>query len=462
MRIFKHASIILLMLIFYDAAYACTCVIPDPPCAYYGRVAAIFLGRAVGSPQPQTQVDEHGNKTVYDVGTIRFLVQENYKGAPGYEIEIHSGTGGGDCGFWFLRNESYVVYAYRNPEDNKLYTSICSRTKHVSRADEDLAYLRALAHAKPGATLYGSVNRFTGYSADGRLSEYAQMKGVKILVTGGGQTIETVTNEAGEYKVTGLPPGEYDAVPQLPDNLGAGSNRDRNDGQGRFERREPVRLLEHGCANLSFSVRFSGSVSGKVVDAVGQPVKKILLTLLSSDNNRRYWSAWTDDEGYYEFRMVQPGSYFVGFNLEEHGKGPETYYPGVKSRADASLITVGEGEKLKGYDLTIPTRLLERQLEVTVVWPDGKPAVGVTVYCDTKAVVSDERAVTDEKGTAVITLFENQRYLIHVRAERNDKDFHATPIDIRIDKKVKSLKMVLAKEGFGYDDDEIIKYKSPN
>ena len=131
MRTFKHLAALFFILFAFDAAYACFCATPRPPCDYYGESTAIFLGRVVGSAERKTFVDTKGNKTVYDVGTIRFLVQENYKGAPGYEIEIHSGTGGGDCGYWFLRNESYVVYAYKS-EDNNLDTSTCTRTKHVS------------------------------------------------------------------------------------------------------------------------------------------------------------------------------------------------------------------------------------------------------------------------------------------------------------------------------------------
>src|SRR5262245_14621418 len=119
------------------------CVTPGPPCDNYGEATAIFVGRVVGSLE-RKYVERNGNKTVYDVGTIRFLIQENLKGAPGYEIEIHSGRGDGDCGYMFLRNESYVVYAYKSSEDNMLYTGICTRTKHASEAKEDLDYLRGL------------------------------------------------------------------------------------------------------------------------------------------------------------------------------------------------------------------------------------------------------------------------------------------------------------------------------
>ena len=140
MRTCQRLAVVLFVFLAFDTAYACSCSPAGPPCDYYGEAAAIFLGRVVGSAQRKSYVDENGDKTVYDVGKIRFLVQENYKGAPGYEVEIHSGTGGGDCGYWFLRNESYVVYAYKSSAGG-LTTNICTRTRHVSHASEDLEYL---------------------------------------------------------------------------------------------------------------------------------------------------------------------------------------------------------------------------------------------------------------------------------------------------------------------------------
>jgi len=73
MRTCKHFVAVLFILFAFDAAYACSCMAPPPPCAYYGESEAIFLGRVVGSVDRKTYVDEHGNKIVYDVGTIRFL-----------------------------------------------------------------------------------------------------------------------------------------------------------------------------------------------------------------------------------------------------------------------------------------------------------------------------------------------------------------------------------------------------
>lgn len=461
----KYLAAVFFILFASSIALACSCVRSRPPCNYYGTTDAIFLGRVVGSAQRKTYVDENGNKTVYDVGTIRFLVLENYKGAPGYEVEIHSGTGGGDCGYWFLRNETYVVYAYRNKETGALSTSICTRTSHVSDAEEDLTYLRGLKNASAdGGTLYGSLKRIIGDLEYGPAEEGPAMAGVKVVISGEGRTIETTTNANGEFKATGLPPGEYDAFPDLPSNLGAISNRDEKDNFGRFTGRKPQKLSDHSCAELSFIVQFNGTVSGTVLDAEGKPAKEVQLNLVPGNNGDSERWTWTNEEGRYEFPMVQPGSYLLGFNLkwvpDKDDPYPKTYYPGVKTRSEAALITVGEGEKLKGYDMTLPQKLAERKVTVAVVWPDGSPAVGVDVYYEiSEGTSSDKTVETNKQGKAVLSLFENYRYIVYSTAERNKKAVHSAPIEIDVNKGLEPLKFVLNKPGYGYDEQRALKRK---
>ncbi|HET8782694.1 MAG TPA: hypothetical protein VFM63_09760 [Pyrinomonadaceae bacterium] len=467
MRIVKGFAAVLFLLLAFDVAVACSCAEPRSPCNYYGGTAAIFVGRAVGAAEQRSVVDENGNKTTYDVGTIRFLVLENFKGASGYEVEINSGTGGGDCGYWFQRNETYLVYAFLLPDGKSFYTHICTRTRPLSAAKEDLEYLRSLSGAKPGATLYGSLKRYIGDLDRGPLEEGPKMAGVKVVVTGEGKTIETTTNNAGEFRVTGLSPGDYDASPQLPDNLIAISNRDEKDNFGRFTRREPVGLTEFGCGEINFSVQFNGVISGRIVDAAGEPAKEVQLRLgFADDEGNEQWT-WTDKEGNYEFVRVQPGNYLLGFNLtwapDKNDPYPRTFYPGVKTRAEAALITVGEGERLKGYNMTLPPRLSQREVKVTVVWPDGRPAAGVMVYYEMNDVTDPgDKVDTDTKGRATVTLFDNYHYIIYATVERNGKDVHATPIEVYVDKSLKPLRFVLSKKGYGLDEREALKRKSSN
>ena len=466
MRPGKHLAAFFFILLSFSATYACSCLPSRPPCNYYGTADAIFLGRVIGSTEPHAAIDADGNEKAFDVGTVKFLVAENYKGAPGPEVEVYSGATS-SCGYRFVRNESYVVYAYRSTS-GALSTTICSRTRLVSAAAEDLEYFRGLAKAKAGGTLYGNLMRFIRDPAEGSVEEGPKMSGVKIVVTGEGRTIETMTNANGEYRLTGLPPGDYDAYPELPSTLGFTSNRDKNKSRdfGRFEGREPVPLVDRGCGELSFTVEFNGSVSGKVVDAEGKPVKEVEVNLMSGDNSEKNWFTSTDREGRYEFRMVQPGRYLLGFNLkwspDKDDPYPKTYYPGVKTRSETTLLTIGEGVQLKGYDLTLPPKLTEREVMVTVVWPDGRTVVNVEVFYEISEGLSlGERVKTDKQGRAVLRLFEDYRYLIYGRAERDDNDVHSAPVEIVVNADLAPLRVVLDKPGYGSSAKDALKRKSP-
>lgn len=457
----------LLILIPFDSVNACSCMRAGPPCDYYAEASAIFLGRVVGSAERKSHTDRDGNKTVYDVGTIRFLIQESFKGVAGHEVEIHSGKGGGDCGYWFVRNESYVVYAYESSEDKKLWTNICTRTAHVSEASEDLEYLRGLSTAKLGGTLYGEIRRLIGDPEHGPVKEGPKMAGLKILIKGADQSFEAVTNDKGQYRITGLPAGDYDAFPQLPENLGAIGARDTIDRFGSYSGRKPVKVSDRSCAEISFSVQFNGVVAGKITNAKGEPVKDVHINLVWAEDDEKDWSAWTDEEGRYEFHMVQPGNYFLGLNLRwapgKEDPYPRTYYPGSKDKSNAALITVGEGEKLKGYDLTLPSPLAEREIRVTVVWPDGRPAVRASVNAELigfGSSPSGNHETTDEKGRVAIKLFDDHRYIIYADARLTaDKSVYAEPIEVLVSKNLQPPKLVLAKQGYPYDDVEKLKRK---
>ncbi len=47
----------------------------------------------------------------------------------------------GDCGYDFQTGETYLVYANRDEDSNYIFTGSCTRTRRLSDAGEDLAYL---------------------------------------------------------------------------------------------------------------------------------------------------------------------------------------------------------------------------------------------------------------------------------------------------------------------------------
>jgi hypothetical protein len=375
------AIILLVVLLGHTDIQACSCARPPLPCEAYGRASAVFLGLVVDSVQ-QKSVDRDGVTTVYDVGTIRFAVQESFKGITTREVEIHSGTGGGDCGYWFLRGQVYLVYAYKDSEDGKLWTNICTRTSLRPDAGDDLKFLHGLNSAKPGATLFGVLRRILGDPYHGPFRQAGPMSDIRIIIEGDPGRFETVTNAQGEYTLSGLPPGKYDARPVLPENLGVIAQHDTVDRFGSYSGHAKMELANLSCAEMSFRVQSNGVISGQIKDQEGKAIKDLKVDLVKSDDPKKDWAAWTDENGHYEFHMVQPDAYLLGVNLSwvpsKDTPYPRTFFKatGVQAtnnQSEATVIVVGDGTRLQGYDLMLPPRFTERTVEGTVLWPDGSP-----------------------------------------------------------------------------------------
>lgn len=105
------------------------------------------------------------------------------------------------------------------------------------------------------------------------------------------------------------------------------------------------------------------------------------MNLQAEENEERYWYTWTDKEGRYEFPLVQPGNYLLGFNLR--------WAPDKDS-------------------LTLPPALSRRQLPVSV------EVNGATSLSDSTKTDGSFRA------------------RLHTRIE----SFRITPVEVLVDKKL--------------------------
>lgn len=139
-------------------AYACDCAEIQSPAEGLRSSDAVFSGEVTGfgaeDPNPRDDVP---------LGGVRFGVEAWWKGISGNTAVIH-GQGQGyfgtaeegemlvlnTCDVTFERGSSYLVYAYHGEGDGDetLRTDICTATKHLSDADEDLRVL-----GSPSATL---------------------------------------------------------------------------------------------------------------------------------------------------------------------------------------------------------------------------------------------------------------------------------------------------------------------
>lgn len=138
-RELRHLTLLLLFVLPFvpDAGYACDCDLPRGNKSLRQQViearkksAAIFTGTVLEI------IKQPGDFYV----TVKFKVEESWKGLRSAEATVFTGQGGGDCGYKFETGKQYLVYAYKR-SDSELETNICQRTALLAESAEDLKVL---------------------------------------------------------------------------------------------------------------------------------------------------------------------------------------------------------------------------------------------------------------------------------------------------------------------------------
>lgn len=114
---------------------ACSCLPPGPPQEAFEYADAVFEGRAAG-------VEDLAGSPLSD-RRFEFEVLRQWKGELPATVAIRSAASGAACGRSFEIGEIYLIYASAHPDDDDLRDNLCSRTRPLGRADEDLAVLGA-------------------------------------------------------------------------------------------------------------------------------------------------------------------------------------------------------------------------------------------------------------------------------------------------------------------------------
>jgi hypothetical protein len=126
-----NVYVVLLALLFSaNIASACKCAPPPSVSQSFQSATAVFIGKVETVEEVKFQ----------RVITLRVI--EAFKGVGDKTLVLHTGSGGGDCGYPFVIGQSYLVYASGTSDD--LGTNICTRTKGVGEASPELATLRKL------------------------------------------------------------------------------------------------------------------------------------------------------------------------------------------------------------------------------------------------------------------------------------------------------------------------------
>ena len=134
---FRAILAVVVTLLVARAGLACNCDLPRTGKSFKqvviearNKSKAVFSGTVVAIDK------KPGDFYV----TVRFKVEEFWKGKLSKEATVSTGQGGGDCGYKFEVGQRYLVYAY-GYNDADLGTNICQRTASLIEAAEDLKVL---------------------------------------------------------------------------------------------------------------------------------------------------------------------------------------------------------------------------------------------------------------------------------------------------------------------------------
>lgn len=124
-------------------------------------------------------------------------------------------TAFGECGFHFQMGETYLVYGDSDEESDIITTDACSRTRRLSEAGEDMAYLYFWKNfGDESARLEGFVTSDLLYLKTWSPAHYsdrifAPVPGVVVQLKGADRTRYAEVDERGRYVFDGLPEGLY-------------------------------------------------------------------------------------------------------------------------------------------------------------------------------------------------------------------------------------------------------------
>lgn len=437
MKLFHFSVAAFLLLFGVPITWACSCRGPRPACSVYATTDSLFVGQVMEIVD-QEKPPEAPNSFSFSARLARFRVQESFRGATGSIVEISTGMGGGDCGYPFKLGETYLVYA-STLKNGKLYTGICLRTRALENAADDLAFLRALPNLPPGGTIFGKV---TLRGESGQTERDMPMPSTQVDISGP-TTAKALTDAQGSYSFGSLPPCKYEVNFRLP--------------QSYFSESFNVSVADRTCSEVNAHPSPAGEISGRVLDSNGNPVANLMVDLRDDSKPRASWEepqfdfTHTDHDGHYQFQGLIPGTYMPGVNINfvpEHiAPYARTYYPGLKD--DTQPIHLDLGQRFAHAYIQLPPKLVEREIPVTVIWPNGRKAKEAKIYAiDSLNIDFPISPQLSESHPDAIMLFEGQRYYVRAFMNfRNPNRKCSEIVEVSPSKSTEPVKLVLDQEG---------------
>lgn len=175
--------------------------------------------------------------------------------------------------------------------------------------------------------------------------------------------IPEVTDDEGRFRLTGVPAGVFTLTVAAAAYVFPEVGRSASPGK--------TIILQEGeeINNVDLALKRGGIITGRVLDASGQPVigERVSVQVLDETNrkrmvNLRNQSSETDDRGIYRLYGLSAGRYIVSIGRRPMpsfvkagpgGNAPVTYYPGVVDESQATPVSVQMDDEVENVDITL-------------------------------------------------------------------------------------------------------------
>jgi protocatechuate 3,4-dioxygenase beta subunit len=205
--------------------------------------------------------------------------------------------------------------------------------------------------------------------------------------------VEAVTDEHGNYRVTGIVAGSYQ-VGVLPNEFlitGGPTSRLQT---------KMVSVSEgEKVEGFDLVLKRGGAITGRVTDSSGRPLSRLAihLTRIGDDGKPQPFPfnhpglRMTDEEGVYRITRLPDGRYLVSAGITETEKMgtqipravhyPETFHPDVSDPSGARSVEITEGAEITGIDILIAETLKTFDIKGRVVKAEtGEPVEGIEIF----------------------------------------------------------------------------------
>ncbi|HVO99305.1 MAG TPA: hypothetical protein VMT15_14635 [Bryobacteraceae bacterium] len=354
----------------------------------------------------------------------RIRVDESFGGlaSDAHDVDVLTGSGGGDCGVPFRTGEVYLISAGLG-DDGLLHAGICSATRKIEFAEAVVRVLRQQRDHQPVPTLIGGIAQYNR-NFEGLLGMHAPipLPNTLMRLKADGRVYETQSDSQGLYAFYNLPSGKYEFAPDLP----AGTTLSWFIGSDKPV--VPFEVHVGACQERNVEAFPSGSIQGRVLDSSGNLIREAFVYIVPVDKNvipaerQLYWE-FQGKESFFKFVHLPPGQYLLVVNPDDAQDPkfpyPRTFYPGGSDRASAKVVTISGGEHVTDADIHLKQKFAPRRVTVRVTWADGR-LIRDLVFVEAKgvdrpAVMADAKQPDLKSSVVELTLVAGEAYRIEAR-----------------------------------------------